>query len=88
MTPEKRKEIRDASKREPWLPFLDEFFMDDEIRRILRTPPLGEWGSPPILAIKYVREVKGWSLMPCKAYVEAIRDGESTKEIVAKYKLI
>lgn len=72
MTPEKRKEIRDAAEREPWLPFLDEFFMDDEIRRILRTE-----SSPMIQAIRFVRTVKPWMLYECKKYVEAVRDGKT-----------
>lgn len=79
MTPEQRKEIRERTQRKlhPPLPFLDKHFMADEVLTILRQgSPLGEFGSPMILAIKHVRKVTGWLLMESKQYVEAVRDGK------------
>lgn len=78
MTPEQRKLMREKAKRMTLtLPFLDQFEMQNEVKRILATS--SEW-SPMIIAIKYVRSVTGWLLVESKKYVEAVRDGKPLPE--------
>lgn len=64
----------------PRFEFAEEFYMDEEIRRLLATktvPPGNGWGWSNIIpAIKYVRSVTGLGLAEAKKYVEKIRDAK------------